>query len=214
MSLGSRLKELRSHKKISRKALAKQIGVTEGAIGHWETDRSSPPIDTLVEIADILGCSLNYLFQDELRNTDEGFTTTVTEQKYLNMFRVLPSYIQKGLEILLDYFYKYKIKSDEDSYDRVIELPTLANVQLDKGIKLSVVIGEAMEPLFKDGDVVIVEPATVLRDGDTGLFNYNGKTIIRRFENNNLFPVNNLYDVIKVNRKNPVEIIGKVTGKI
>ena len=105
MSLGSRLKELRQHKKISRKALAKQLGVTEGAIGHWETDRSSPPIDTVVEIADIFGVGLNYLFQDELRNTDDSFITTISEQKQLSKFRVLPFYIQKGINLLIDHFY-------------------------------------------------------------------------------------------------------------
>lgn len=214
MSLGSRLKELRQHKKISRKALAKQLGVTEGAIGHWETDRSSPPIDTVVEIADIFGVGLNYLFQDELRNTDDSFITTISEQKQLSKFRVLPFYIQKGINLLIDHFYNHKLKTDEDNFDRIIELPTLVNVELNRGFKLYVVIGDSMEPLFKDGDVVIVEPASLLKDGETGIFEYEGKNIIRRFENNILLPVNNMYDEIKVNRKNPVEIIGRVKGKI
>ena len=64
MSLGSRIKELREDKNISRSKLADLLGVTVGAISNYENEISSPKEPILFKIMEVLNCDANYLFQD------------------------------------------------------------------------------------------------------------------------------------------------------
>lgn len=66
MSVGSRIKELRESKGISRSELADKIGVTIGAISNYENEVSSPKEPILFKLMEILGCDANYLFQDSI----------------------------------------------------------------------------------------------------------------------------------------------------
>ena len=59
MSIGSRIKELREGKHISRNEFADMIGVTVGAISNYENDLSSPKEPILFKIIEALECEPN-----------------------------------------------------------------------------------------------------------------------------------------------------------
>jgi len=59
--IGKRIRELRDMKQLSRKDLAKILGVTERAIGFYESEERNPPIDILNKLADIFDVSVDYL---------------------------------------------------------------------------------------------------------------------------------------------------------
>ena len=54
-----RLKELRKRSGFSQKSLSVQLGVSQQAVGKWETGRSSPDPDTLARLAALLGTSID-----------------------------------------------------------------------------------------------------------------------------------------------------------
>ena len=56
-----RLKELRKRSGFSQKSLSVQLGVSQQAVGKWETGRSSPDPDTLARLATLLGTSIDDL---------------------------------------------------------------------------------------------------------------------------------------------------------
>lgn len=59
------LKELSCVRKklnMSQKELADKLGVTQGAISQWENGITSPRIEKLIELAKLLGCSIDDLF--------------------------------------------------------------------------------------------------------------------------------------------------------
>lgn len=56
-----RLKELRLEKNLSIKALAKEIGVSDVAIGRWEKCQRIPAIDSLRALALFFNVSSDYL---------------------------------------------------------------------------------------------------------------------------------------------------------
>ena len=66
MSVGSRIRELRESKDISRSELAEAIGVTVGAVSNYENEVSSPKEPILFKIMKALKCDANYLFQDSI----------------------------------------------------------------------------------------------------------------------------------------------------
>lgn len=56
-----RLKELREEKSLSIKTLAKELGVSDIAIGRWEKGLRTPNIDTLILVANYFNVSADYL---------------------------------------------------------------------------------------------------------------------------------------------------------
>lgn len=55
------IRRLREEKGISQLEFAIAMGVTQGAVSHWETGRRKPDIDDLVRMAELLNCKLDDL---------------------------------------------------------------------------------------------------------------------------------------------------------
>ena len=69
--LKSRIKELRRIKGISAPALAEKLGKAESTVRTWETGRAKPDADTLINLAEIFECSVDYLL-----GVDNKYLTT------------------------------------------------------------------------------------------------------------------------------------------
>lgn len=68
-----RLKNLRAKKDISQAKLADMLGLSQQAIGSWETNKSSPDFDTLNKISDIFGVSTDYLLGKSVLGAMEDY---------------------------------------------------------------------------------------------------------------------------------------------
>ncbi len=66
MKIIPRIKELRKEKKITQLKMALDLNTTQNTISRYETGEREPGLSELVEIADYLGVSVDYL----LRLTD------------------------------------------------------------------------------------------------------------------------------------------------
>lgn len=64
MTLGHKLKKLRTEKGLTQKNLADQLHVTFQTVSKWESDINEPDISTLKELAKFFGCSFDYLLSD------------------------------------------------------------------------------------------------------------------------------------------------------
>lgn len=58
---GSRLKEIRSSKKVTQKAMAEYLEIQETSYQMYEYDKREPSFETLVKICDHLQISADYL---------------------------------------------------------------------------------------------------------------------------------------------------------
>ena len=56
-----RLKNARKAKGISQADLARALGVTQQAVGKWETDRSTPPPETIARLSELLDTTSDIL---------------------------------------------------------------------------------------------------------------------------------------------------------
>ena len=61
MTLGEHIMLLRKQKGLSQASLGKQIGTSGDIIGRYERNIMTPSIDVIVNIADTLGVSIDYL---------------------------------------------------------------------------------------------------------------------------------------------------------
>ncbi len=61
MTKGERIKERRSAKGMTQKAVAEAIGVAPNTVQRFEYGTVSPSVDTYIALATCLDCSLDYL---------------------------------------------------------------------------------------------------------------------------------------------------------
>jgi transcriptional regulator with XRE-family HTH domain len=65
MSLGDRIRERRTQLEWTQDALAQKAGISKGFLSDLENDKRNISADTLLDIARVLGLSLDYLMTGE-----------------------------------------------------------------------------------------------------------------------------------------------------
>ena len=66
MTLGAKLKLLRTKKGMTQEAFAEKLSVSRSAIAKWETDNGIPEISSLKQISQVLNVSLDELLDDNI----------------------------------------------------------------------------------------------------------------------------------------------------
>lgn len=59
------IKNRREKLGLTQKIFAKKLNVSQQAVTKWETGESSPRADKLPEIAKLLGCTIDQLFDEQ-----------------------------------------------------------------------------------------------------------------------------------------------------
>lgn len=89
-----RLKELRQINNLTQSQLADKLGCNQTAIGKYERGDLQPSIETLFKLADIFGCSIDYLLgrEDDFGNISVTTNSDLTaeEKVMLELFNQLP----------------------------------------------------------------------------------------------------------------------------
>lgn len=138
MSVGSRIKELRENKNISRNELADLLGVTVGAISNYENEVSSPKEPILFKIMEVLKCDANYLFQDAIKMPAMNNQVSVDEYKIIKKYRSLDPFGQETVSITLDRECKRVelIKKQQDRITYLEENPIVVEKEKDTIVRL------------------------------------------------------------------------------
>ncbi len=94
MTLGAKIKKLRTEKGLTQKDLADQIFVTFQTVSKWEKDENEPDVATLRELAKLFDCSMDYLLSEDDGNKEEVVNeepmvtkTIIIHQKELHVCR-------------------------------------------------------------------------------------------------------------------------------
>ena len=69
MTLGEKIRKLRSDIGLTQEQLANKLGVSRQAITKWESDKGMPDIDNLKAIGKLLNVTVDYLI-DDIQNID------------------------------------------------------------------------------------------------------------------------------------------------
>lgn len=128
MSVGSRIKELRENKGLSRNELANLLGVTVGAISNYENEVSSPKEPILFKIMDALNCDANYLFQDALDMPVMKNSVSVDEFEHIKKYRELDSHGREMVDFTLEKEYERSKALTEQTDNNIVELPSYLEV--------------------------------------------------------------------------------------
>ena len=148
-----RLKELRKLRGLSQAALSQLLGVSQQAVGKWETGRSTPDPQTVAAIAAELGVSADYLLgvdgEAPARRGPVAPYRAAQECRIPVIGTVRAGYGALALEE--DYGEEYARVKDPDSYFYLK------------------VKGDSMEPRISDGDLALVHRQNTLNSGELGV---------------------------------------------
>ena len=70
--LSDKIRELRKRSKISQEKLAEQIGVSRQAVTKWETSRGEPGVDSLIQLANYFGITVDELLDYRAKPEKDG----------------------------------------------------------------------------------------------------------------------------------------------
>ena len=193
MSFGEQLKCRRKELGLSRSELAKQLGVSQSAVGNYETGVSAPKEEILLRIFDALHVEPNYLYRGSFESA--GGDASPEERTLVEKYRALSPAGRQTIHTLLDALCRmqgepartiplYRSPAAAGAAAPVpgldYELLTVTG-DVPPAAELAVRMeGDSMAPYIPSGSVIYIHHAP-LANGDGGLFCIGGAMLVRQY---------------------------------
>ncbi|MFQ2122405.1 LexA family protein [Aeromonas hydrophila] len=149
-----RIKELRKKHGLTQQKLGELIGVKKSSISQWENDEHSPSGDNLAQLSKVFGVSAHWL------STGKGSP---------ELSNVEPAVIPQGNRVpILSYVQAgnwREMCEQATAFDGNVEYVSVGGEIGPYGFGLWL-RGDSMVPLFKEGDLIIVDPDESPQPGD------------------------------------------------
>lgn len=72
MTTGEKLALLRKKKGITQESLSEILKVSRQSVSRWEMDIAFPETDKLIRLSKLYGCSIDYLLNEELQESERN----------------------------------------------------------------------------------------------------------------------------------------------
>ena len=198
-----RLREARKAKRYSQTEVSRMLGVTQQAVGQWETGRSTPDPQTVARLAEILDTTADALLGLQQAPATAPAVGRNAFSRYTESLVPVVGTVRAG----------YGALAFEEDYGK-----EYASVKDPQNYFYLVVKGDSMEPRISDGDLALVHRQNTLENGDLGVLVYGSdgegtlKKYIQRGNSVILHPFNPDYEqlVIKGEELDHLYIAGKV----
>ncbi|MBD8952709.1 MAG: helix-turn-helix domain-containing protein [Subdoligranulum sp.] len=198
-----RLREARKAKRYSQTEVSRMLGVTQQAVGKWETGRSTPDPQTVARLAEILDTTADALLGLQQAPATAPAVGRNAFSRYTESLVPVVGTVRAG----------YGALAFEEDYGK-----EYASVKDPQNYFYLVVKGDSMEPRISDGDLALVHRQNTLENGDLGVLVYGSdgegtlKKYIQRGNSVILHPFNPDYEqlVIKGEELDHLYIAGKV----
>ncbi|HFI0162461.1 TPA: XRE family transcriptional regulator [Streptococcus suis] len=234
--IGQRIKDFRLSRNMTQKELAKRIGMGDTTIANYEKGFRSPKKDTLFDLADVFGVSIDDLFPQRTPTTAPNSiieqisdkVVQLTEPNQKNVLRYSSELLDKQntvayskntvSELQATYFtynyYDQPASAGTGQYLNDVKVETIElPIEADADFVVPI-YGDSMEPEYHSGDYVFVKLSVDLSDGDIGVFAYNGEAYIKQLRITDqgayLHSLNPDYDNIPITADTDFRTIGEV----
>lgn len=166
MSFPELLRQCRKQKYMSQAELASLLGVTQQAVGKWESGKSSPDPTTVAKLAEILDTTADYLL-----GLFDPAAEGQTEERFFG------SYVYSLIPVIGTVKAGYGALAYEEDYGK-----EYARVKDPSSYFYLVVRGDSMEPRIHDGDLALVHRQPTLESGELGVVVYgDGEGTLKKY---------------------------------
>lgn len=237
--IGERIKELRKQNKLTLQELATKlndnypntINFNKGKISKWENNKEEPRLSSVKILADFFNVPLDYFGQedvqqpkilsiyDKLENSRQekviDFATNQLKEQEQNNLVVLSDYQDE--EYITD-FARGVVAAGHGAYQEdelYMEVKLLASKVPDKYDSIATVVGDSMEPLIHNNDLLFIEVTNQVEPNSIGIFQVNGKNFVKKLKRDYdgawyLQSLNNSYEEIYLSEDDDIRTIGEV----
>lgn len=233
--LGNRIKERRTELGLTQAQISKATGIKSTTISNYENNISSPSDENIYKLMEVLKCDANYLFEWE---EVEDVKLSLHEKKHIKKYRTLDAYGKQAIDGLLEVEYtRCTLQPEEEKIPTISIKHSVYKVSAGRGFDLSdedewveieipdtpearkadfalTIKGDSMEPIYKDGEIVLVREQPSVDIGETGIFIVNGSGFIKKNGGDRLISINSDYDDILFSAGDVISCAGKVIGCI
>ena len=241
MGFGKRLATARKSAGLSQQELAIKTGMTQGRLSLYETEKREPDVATIRLLAETLKVKADWLIgltdnpyesygkplplpysdaalriarqYDRLDGYGQATVSAVVREE-LNRCEAPPAELAEIIELphsLLSASAGTGQWLDDDTAEvwevRLNEHTRKADFAVD-------VAGDSMEPLYSDGDTVLVHAQPAINPGEIGLYVYQGDGYIKRQGDGRLESINPAYPDIVPCEGEAITCKGRVLGKL
>ena len=242
MKLSQTLDKLMSERDVSAYKISKATGISDRLIGYWRKGEKLPGAENLLTIANYFGISVDYLLTGKEKSSPTN-QLTADEQELLDIYNSLSPKSQGRLreraEVLAELETPIANEPEPEqeptiqikhSYYRVsagtgfnlpegddwemIDIPDTPEARrADFAITIK---GNSMEPVYFDGDIVLVKQQPAVELGEIGIFNIENNGYIKKFGGDRLISLNDAYDDIILSEydEDRNHCLGKVIGRV
>lgn len=236
MDFKQRLSDLLVQNNHSQAELARFVGVKNNTVNDWINKGTSPKIENLYRIAEFFDISFDNLFTNAETSSNSLSEDEVELLKYYNQLPVNEKNRLIGRAEAIAEMYaevtpepvptmiviKHSVYSvsagtgdmlDADEWD-TIDVPDSPEAR--KADFCLTIHGNSMEPVYYNGDIVLVKEQQSIEKGQIGIFIIEGCGYIKKFGGDRLISLNEEYDDILLSDYDPEDIrcSGLVIGRV
>ena len=236
MDFKQRLSDLLVQNNHSQAELARFVGVKNNTVNDWINKGTSPKIENLYRIAEIFDIYIDNLFTNAETSSTSLSEDEVELLKYYSQLPVNEKNRLIGRAEAIAEMYaeatpepvptmiviKHSVYSvsagtgdmlDTDEWD-TIDVPDSPEAR--KADFCLTIHGNSMEPVYYNGDIVLVKEQQSVEKGQIGIFIIEGCGYIKKFGGDRLISLNEEYDDIMFSEYNPDDIrcSGLVIGRV
>ncbi len=234
------LKRLRESVGLTADQVGETIGKSGKTVNAWENGRGQPDAEILIKLCGIYKVD-NLLAEFDTTNTIAKIKNFSAEEiSIIKKYRALDTHGKDMVGTVLEKEHArciaapevddqseptisikhsfYKVSAghgyglDEGDSWEEIEIPDTPEAR--KADFAVTIQGDSMQPIYFDGDIVLVKSASDVDKGQVGIFYLNGKGYIKKKGNGVLISLNKNYEDIIITDTDEFRCFGSVVGRI
>ena len=238
LTFGEKIKNARRAKGFTQKQLAAQIGAAHNSISDWENNKNKPDPDTIELLCGVLDMSPNYLLVSESDDFSPAEKSIIRKYRSLDPYgQETVNYIldreaartaalnEKDVLIaqlqikpantrIIQYYQRLASAGTGEVIFEGMPIDRIEIPDVPKYKRVSYAIGvngHSMEPLYYDGDMLLIEPTCQVDIGEIGIFIVGDKAYVKKLGNGELISLNAGYANIPLTEDS--KCMGRVVDK-
>ena len=240
LSLINTILDIMKSKNKKQSALCAYLNINASTVTNWKSRNTDPPAKYIIPICEFLEVSPYYLLTGEERE----HTLPKDEQELLDCYKRLPEREKQRLigrasafaevysensesggrraksrTVKIRHSY-YKVSAgtgyDLDGIDKWDTIDIADTPEAREADFCLTISGNSMEPVYYDGDIVLIRSAPDIDNGEIGIFIVENAGYIKKFGGDRLISLNAEYEDILLDHYDPNEIrcVGLVIGRV